>query len=193
MTKPKHGGIYIERELYLSDAFLSLNKNAVKVLIALLDIRKRESKSQARDKKGARRTPRYTNLNNLEMPYKTLQKKFKIPQQGITKAIDELMGKGFIDIRHHGGMGEHDKTIYALIDDYLRWTPGMVFKKRERDIRRGYQGKLMGAVKKKLAHKIIPLYTHENHTLPEDLRTQNHTLSEKDKNRTKPENKRADN
>ena len=47
--KFKRGGFYWERELYQSDAFLSLNKNAIKVLIAVLDSRKRESKDQAKD------------------------------------------------------------------------------------------------------------------------------------------------
>jgi hypothetical protein len=52
MKKVKKGGIYIDRELYQSDAFLSLKKNAMKVLIALLDNRKQEPKRTAKDKKG---------------------------------------------------------------------------------------------------------------------------------------------
>ena len=51
--KIKHGGFYWERELYQSAAFLSLSKNAMKVLIAILDSRKRESKVQAKDKLAA--------------------------------------------------------------------------------------------------------------------------------------------
>ena len=64
-AKIKRGGIFIERELFQSDAFLSLGKNAMKVVIALLDNRQRESKTQARDKKGNPRKPKFINLNCL--------------------------------------------------------------------------------------------------------------------------------
>ena len=57
-TNIKHGGTFIERELYQSDAFLSLGKNAMKVLIALLDNRQRESQAMAKDRKGNKRKPK---------------------------------------------------------------------------------------------------------------------------------------
>jgi hypothetical protein len=176
----KKGGLFMERELYQSDAFLDLHKNAMTLLIALMDARKRESPSRAKDKKGSKRAPIFLNLNCLEMPYTTLQKVYGMNNQGITRAIDKLLSNGFVEITHYGGMGEHDKTKYGLINDYLEWKPGTVFRKRERDVKMGYQGKRLGATKpgaeKKLAHEIIPLHTHQNVTLPENSRTRNHTL-----------------
>ena len=141
----------------------------------------RESQSQARDRKGNKRKPEFINLDRLEMPYATLQKVYGMNQQGIVYAIDKLLSNGFIKISHCGGLGKHDKTKYALINDYLKWQPGTVFRRRTRDVRMGYQGRRLGATKpgakKKVAQEIIPLYTHKNHTLTESLCTQNHTLT----------------
>lgn len=149
----KRGGFFWERELYQSPAFLALHKNAMMMLIALMDARKREFQSRAKDKKGSKRKSEFINLDRLEMPYATLQKIYGMNQQGIVRAIDKLLANGFIEISHYGGMGEHDKTRYALIDDYIKWKPGTVFRKRERDVKMGYQGKRLGATKKPGAEK----------------------------------------
>ncbi len=158
MGNNKAGGFYWERTVYQSQAFLSLGKNAIKFLIALYDVRKRENPSSAKDKKGTKRKQVFVNLDCLEMPYKTLEKKYKMNQQGITRAIDELLAKGFIKISHHGGLGEHDKNRYALIDEYLIWKPGILpIRNRNRDVRRGYQGKCLGASKKKTRSQNVTL------------------------------------
>ena len=120
MTKKyKAGGFYWERELYQSDAFLSLNKNAIKLLIALLDNRQRERPSEAKTRKGYKRKPKFVNLDCLEVPYGTLKKVYKVPERRIPDAIDELLAKGFIRITYRGGAMKHDKSKYALVNDYL--------------------------------------------------------------------------
>jgi hypothetical protein len=140
--KYKAGGFYWERELYQSEAFLSLNKNAVKLLIALLDSRQREKPSEAKTKKGNKRKPKFVNLDCLEVPYGTLEKVYKIPERRISGAIDELLAKGFVRITYHGGAIKHDKSKYALVDDYLLWHPGRIpFATRPKRERRGYQGR----------------------------------------------------
>jgi len=144
-NKSKHGGIYLERELFQSDAFLSLNKNSIKVLIAILDNRKQESKSQARDKKGGKRKPHYINLDRLEVPYGLLEKTYHIPRGRIPAAIDELLAKGFIKITYHGGRSQHDKSLYQLSDSYLLWNPeSQPFERRPRREKHGYQGRKVG-------------------------------------------------
>ena len=160
----KKGGFYWERDLYQSKAFLDLHKNAMIMLIALMDARKREYPSQAKDKKGRKRKPEFINLDRLEMPYTTLKKKYGMNQAGIVRSVDKLLANGFIEIKQYGGLGKHDVTKYALVEDYLEWEPGTVFRKRTRDVRMGYQGRRLGATKlsaeKKLARKTIPLHTH---------------------------------
>lgn len=146
-AKIKRGGFYWERELFQSDAFLSLGKNAMKVVIALLDNRQRESKAQARDKKGNQRKPKFINLNCLEIPYGTLEKVYKIPRSSIPAAIDELLAKGFMKISHHGGAWKHDKSQYAWSDNYLLWKPGAKpFETRQKREKHGYQGRKVGAI-----------------------------------------------
>jgi len=146
--KYKTGGIYIERELYQSEAFLSLGKNAIKVLFALLDNRRRETKSKAKNRKGNRRKPKFINLNSLEIPYGVLEKVYKINRSSIPKAIDELLAKGFITISYHGGACKHDKSKYAWSDNYLFWTPNTPpFEVRPKRERHGYQGRRIGATK----------------------------------------------
>jgi len=145
-SKYKSGGIYIERELYQSDAFLSLGKNSMKVLLALLDNRQRESKGKAKDKKGNKRKPKFINLDRLEIPYGTLEKVYKISRSNIPAAFDELLAKGFIKISYHGGACKHDKNTYAWSDNYLFWTKHTApFEVRPKREKHGYQGQRLGA------------------------------------------------
>jgi hypothetical protein len=138
----KGGGIFLERDLYQSDAFLSLNKNSIKILIAILDSRIRESKNQAKDKKGRPRKPKFINLDNLMIPYGTIEKKYMVPRGRIPAAIDELMAKGFLKLVHHGGAYKHDKSIYAWSNNYLLWTPSAgPFEVRPKREKHGYQGR----------------------------------------------------
>ena len=144
--KKKGGGIFIERELFQSDAFLSLGKNAMKVLLAILDNRQLEKNKNAKDKKGTKRKRKFINLDSLVVPYGTLEKVYKIKRPRIPAAIDELLAKGFITISYHGGRCRHDKSIYAWSNNFLFWTehtePFEVRPKRERH---GYQGRRLGA------------------------------------------------
>ena len=147
-NKYKTGGFYWERELYQSEAFLSLNKNAIKLLIALLDSRQRERPSEAKTRKGNKRKPKFVNLDCLEVPYGTLNKVYQMPERRIPDAIDELLAKGFIRITHHGGAIKHDKSKYALVNDYLLWSPNCKpFATRPKRERRGYQGRTTSATK----------------------------------------------
>ena len=143
------------------------------MLIALLNARKT---ANLKDKKSKKTKPVFINENSLEMPYVTLKKNWGLNQQAVSRAVDELLAKGFIEIVHQGGLGEHDKARYALIEDYQRWKPKMIpFRTRSRDVRRGYQGQRLGA-SANVAHKIIPLHAHQNHTLPDKEEYENHTL-----------------
>ncbi len=164
--KAKSGGIYIERELYQSEAFLSLGKNAIKILFALLDNRKQEPQREAKDRRGNKRKPKFINLDSLEIPYGTLEKVYKMNRSSIPKAIDELLAKGFIEISYHGGACKHDKSKYALSNNYLLWTPNTApFEIRPKRERHGYQGIRVGATKeKKKQHKVVtPNFSHETH------------------------------
>ena len=152
LKKPDHktGGFYWERKLYQSEAYLSLSKNSMKVVIHLLDIRKREAPRNAKDKKGNQRKPRFTNLNQLEIPYGVLEKTYKINRSSIPAAIDELLAKGFIKMVHSGGAYKHDKSIYSWSDNFLMWSPNAKpFSTRPKREKHGYQGQRIGATSAK--------------------------------------------
>jgi len=70
--------------------------------------------------------------DRLEIPYATLEKKYKIPRGSIPRAINELLEKGFVKITHQGGAYQHDKTLYALLNDYLLWKKGPSFCKKNK-------------------------------------------------------------
>jgi hypothetical protein len=186
MSTKKAGGFYWERSVYQSEAFLSLGINAMKFLIALFDARIFEKQSRATDRKGVKRKPKCLNLDSLEMPYSILEKKYNMNQQGIVRSKDELLAKGFIKIIHEGGLGEHDKARYALIDDYLKWKLGMKpFRLRNRDVRRGYQGRGLGAVKNKTrSQNVRVLHTSKCETYDEPSLTECETNTQGRKSKT---------
>lgn len=76
------------------------------------------------------------------MTYGELEKKYWIKTQSATHAIDELLAKGFIEIRHKGGAYKHDKFVYALVGNWMLWRKGdPPFSERKKDsVKRGYQG-----------------------------------------------------
>jgi len=115
------------------------------LLLALLDARQTNPAFKKFVQKGFR-ADRFIDLDKITMPYTKLQAVYGIPRQSIPRALDELLAKGFVEIKHAGGAGEHDMTVYALIEDYLRWTKGKVFRQRQRDVHRGWQGRFLGVV-----------------------------------------------
>ena len=140
----RNGGFFWERTIYQSDAFLSLSKNAIKMLIALLDDR-RKPHDWKKLKKKYPNTPDFLNLDRLKAPYVRLKERYGMNDDGIARAKSELLEKGFINITNPGGLGKRDQTLYELVDDFKIWKPGDVIRKREKDVKRGYQGKRLGA------------------------------------------------
>jgi hypothetical protein len=94
-------------------------------------------------------------------------------QPKATRAIDELLAKGFIEIVEYGGAYEKHKSVYALIDDWMNWKVGDTpIRLRKRERQRGYQGKGLGSVKQKTAHtNVAHPHTHERCTPPNETHT----------------------
>ena len=133
MGKRKSGGTFIERELFESDAFFSLSGFAPQLLILFLGKRNFQ-------KGNGKRKPMCVNKNSIRFTYAEMTKKHGIKQPRFTRAIDDLLEKGFISIEYQGGACQGDKTVYALVDKWLLWRPGMVMEKRKKDtVQRGYR------------------------------------------------------
>lgn len=128
-------GTWVERDLMRSKAFLSLKGFGPQLLVLFLAKRNREAITDRKGVKGKE----WTNLDNLRMTYAELES-LGITKPRVTRGIDELLTKGFIEIRHHGGGYKQDCSVYALSHEWKFWLPGMVCFKREQDVKRGYQG-----------------------------------------------------
>jgi hypothetical protein len=169
-SKTKSGCIRLEREMYQHRAFLSLSKNAMKTLIALLD--GRDMKNVAR--KGQKKKFVCMNPDNLRLPYGLLEKTYRIPRGRIPSAIDELLEKGFMERKRAGGSKKHDMAIYALSERWRLWIPGAKpFQVRGIRQHHGYQGRPLGAVANhqkaegaNIAHETEPIHTHETEPIP---------------------------
>ncbi len=146
-------GTWVDRELFESEAFISLTGVAPQLLILILSKRRIENHGRkGKEKKVC------VNCDSIYFTYIEAKKKYRISKPRFTRAIDDLLEKGFINIKHQGGNYKQDKTIYALSDTWLIWKPGMVFEQRKIDpVKRGYR-----KPKTKVTHETVPIHTHEN-------------------------------
>ncbi len=137
-------GTFLETRYFLSPAFRSLGEKrtaptvstaSIKILILLL-AKRRFTKQKNKSSQYVR-----ADDNKFPMTYKELEA-YGISQGTATRAFDELLAKGFIDIAHQGGAFDKDKSLYSLVDDFRGWRPGdPPIRTRPKDVvRRGYQG-----------------------------------------------------
>ena len=177
--KKKNGygkGTFVEASIFLSPAWFSLGQkgtspktSTVSAQVLMLFLGKRQF-ATAKDKKGQKVKQR-TDENRFHLTYAELSS-LGIAAGQATRAIDELLAKGFIEILHPGGAFEKDKAIYGLSDDFRSWRPGTPpIRTRQRDIRRGYQGAGKGAAKQKLHASTRDTHTHANEGHPKQRHT----------------------
>ena len=127
-------GTWIEREMFESQAFLSLKGFAPQFLILILA--KRQFENHGR--KG-RQKRICINCDKLNITYTEFKNKYGITQPRMTRAINQLLAKGFLSIIYPGGTYRQDKAIYALSTNWVIWQPGMMFESREREsVARGF-------------------------------------------------------
>ena len=132
--KYKSGGTFVERELFESKAFLSLIGFAPQLLILILG--KRQFEIQGRKGKEKRICK---NCDKLNVTYTEFKNKYGISQPRMTRAITQLLKKGFLSIVHPGGMYRQDKAIYSLSTNWVIWQPGTIFESREKEsVDRGF-------------------------------------------------------
>ena len=139
-------GTFIESRLFLSPAFISLGQRDTAPVVSscsapvlVLFLGKRQY-GKRKDKKGQKVRVRVDG-NRFTLTYKELESR-GISQKRATRAIDELLAKGFISIIDPGGLYEMHKAVYALEEDYRNWRRGDdPIRTRGRDARRGFCGK----------------------------------------------------
>jgi hypothetical protein len=121
--------------MFESPAWLTLNGTEKSILVFFLA--KRNIHKQ---------THECLNCESLTLTYTELERKYGIGKARTARAFDGLLAKGFIRIRHKGGLGKHSKTVYALSENWRSWKPkqGLVFETREKTRRKGWQGRHIG-------------------------------------------------
>lgn len=132
--KYKNGGTFITREIYESPAYNALGGFAPQLLIHILG--KRQFETHGRKGKQKRVC---VNCDKLNITYMEFKNGYGISQPRMTRAIDQLLEKGFITIVYPGGTFRQDKAVFALPDNWVIWQPGTVFETRNREgVKRGF-------------------------------------------------------
>lgn len=136
MERKKGLVIVLDRALVTSKAYLSLGGFAPQVLMLFYCRRRLEKLGR----KGKRRWV-CVNSNDIEFTYLEAKKRFGITNSRFTRAIDDLIAKGFIEIFHHGGCYQKDKTKYKLSERWRSFnTPEFSAVSRPKDpVKRGYR------------------------------------------------------
>lgn len=125
---------YLPKSLVTSKAFKSLTKTSTTVYInfRLKCTVQKPHNSRARDKPWL-----ITNNGQLVYTYSEAKKE-EISGRSFTRAIDELVEKGFIDIAHSGSGIKGDVSFYAISDRWAFWgAADFVERRRKKDRRRG--------------------------------------------------------
>lgn len=167
MTRKKRKmppGTWVERDLFMSPAYLELSGFAPQLLLLFLGKRDIGEEKKVRNKDAISMT--YLELEHIyerrEAQLKAQGKSTLVPRPkgGITRpriirALDQLLAHGFIRIVRRGGAYQQDKSVYGLVEDWLFWRKGMIVRTREPDTRhRGYNGR-----KSNVAHENVPIHT----------------------------------
>ena len=123
-------GIFIDRSLPISKAFLSLNGTSIKVLTIFLYKRQLEP---FKNKK--RKAYLVKNDNEIVFTYKEAQEKYKISRRSFSQALDELVEKGFIRIARPGIARLKIHTLYGFSERWRNYgTKDFIKEKRVKQI-----------------------------------------------------------
>ncbi|MFC1513099.1 hypothetical protein ACFL5J_01480 [Thermodesulfobacteriota bacterium] len=108
-------GIYLEARLHNSKAFLSLSKWSLLVFMKFMQ--KRVLVKQKHQRKSL--SYRIANNGEIVFPYREAEDSYGINARNFRNSIDELIGKGFLDISRYGEGGRSGEATLYWIDD--RW------------------------------------------------------------------------
>ena len=162
-------GTWVERELYTSKAFMALRGAAPQALIIFLGKR-----YMRRSKTGKKNRWICTNRDEIKFSYVEAAKKFGITKARFSRALDDLLAKGFIQVVHKGGGFQQDMSVYAISDKWVLWQKGGVLSSRNKEsVSRGFcQG-----VKSNSTLKIVPFHSNEDAPKGINLESHNQSLS----------------
>jgi len=123
--KKRPGPVVIERELLRSNAYFSLTGKASQVLMMFL-----AKRQMAKVPAGKRKVWEISNNGEIVFPYSEAEK-FGISAPTFTRALDQLLDRGFLDITFQGTGICGVATKYAISDRWKAFgSPDFERKKR---------------------------------------------------------------
>ena len=129
--------IVLEQAMVKSAVWIGLGATA-KAVFLLFRCKCRWENYQG--KKGKNRVPDLANNGEIVFTYDEALEKYGISDKRFTRALDELIGKGFIDVAATGAGTFKATTFYSMSQRWrLHGTPDFVEKKRPRRSK-GYPG-----------------------------------------------------
>ena len=124
-NKKLHGA-WLDGELIISKAWISLRTAAPQIYCLFLSRLRKQPTGKGKNKKW---TP--TNKRELIFPYREAEDRFGISQPRFTRAIDELIENGFLDIVKAGIGVAREATVYGLSERWRKYgTPEFEQKSR---------------------------------------------------------------
>jgi hypothetical protein len=105
-------GIYLQPDLLASDAFRSLNRNGLRVLLRFMQKRQIPKKGSQKGK--------IVNNGHIKFPY-TEAVAMGISKSAFTRSLDNLIEFGFVDITFSGKGMSKSQTQYAISTRWKRW------------------------------------------------------------------------
>jgi hypothetical protein len=157
----KNSTIVFPRELLKSEPFRKLTKAGLQVLI-LLYCRRRM--------KWIKSSKYWKIINNgdIVLPYTEVQKRLRISRKTISRAFDQLIEYGFINIPHAGGGMNGDCSKYFISDRWEEYgAADFILKIREKDTRCKITPKNWEKIKKGNSQNVSNLDV-KNVTAPSD-------------------------
>jgi hypothetical protein len=135
-------GTYVEIDLYDCDAYRHLRPVATKVLLGFL------MRIQVRKQNSRKRSNEFQKVNHRELVYTYDAMEFEtgIGTQALSKALDELVAKGYLDLVRVGGGRNGVHSIWGLSDRYKKWhldkskRESMGFEEEDRVRAQGHKG-----------------------------------------------------
>ena len=124
--------IVLGADLVVSRAFLELTGVAPHVLLLFL---KRRQMVKLGRKQGKEQWV-IGNNGEIVFPYAEAENKFGITRPRFQRAIDQLVEKGFLDIKHAGGGLMKDTSKYSISERWQDYgTDSFIQRNRKKDVR----------------------------------------------------------
>lgn len=149
--QPPFGMLFLE--IFDSVAFRSLSKNATDLYLYTLFKRKKDKRNSRSNNKHRGKNFAFQNIK-FKITYKECRTNLGFADTTTSRAIQELLLKGCINLETQGGGYKGVYSEYSHSEKFLDWKKGDVFYEKPKDALRGYQGKNNENLKKTKKQKI---------------------------------------